>query len=58
MRTSLFQRWLQEMYMRHKYESLEYKITCKDAKQYFNDNKWWLKNQFKLWMKKHKIQSK
>lgn len=45
---SKFRRWIQEKWFEHKYECLDWKTkSCKDAQEYFNKNKWFLKALYK-----------
>lgn len=42
-----FKLWLQEMYYRNKDERFFYRLPCIELREYFNQNKWYLKKMYK-----------
>jgi len=42
-----FRTWLQKIYFENQKEREIFKDDCVTLKEYFNQNKWWLKNKYK-----------
>jgi len=44
---SEFREWVYGLWRHNCYERQMFGEQCKDVEKYFNDNKWWLKKQYK-----------
>lgn len=52
-----FARWLQEMWYLHTKEIEEWtgKIPEYSSQEYFQRNRWWLRNMYRVWQKRNDI---